>query len=358
MTERQFEKATAVPPIDLSKPDLSAPAPVDLAKPAPPARRPVATQAGPAWIVVPARVVAVVFVLPFRLAYDLLKAFFSLLGRAPRWLGRGLRAAYLAVLHPILRPIGLGLAWLWTRAVYAPLRWLVMTLIVGGLRLFGRGTGRAARWFYTAILAPIGRVLAAGFRLLVARPAKALWHGALWLLNILVVIPAVAVWGVLAWLGKAIGTGIAFLVNYLIVVPAVALWRYVLKPPLMGLAWLARVTGTGIAAGWAIFAGAVVWAWRMLGRLFALLGRALFVIPAVALYRYVLRPIGHAVAWTWRAFVVAPCRAVKNAVLLPTGRAVRSVWRGTASWTRANVTGPIRQAARDVRMSVRRAFRG
>ncbi|MFI0353015.1 hypothetical protein [Actinomadura sp. 9N407] len=366
MNEGPLQKATDVPPIDLTKappaPSLFTPLAPEPAS-APSRVRP--TQAGPAWIVLPARVIAVVIVLPVRLAYDLLATLFRGLMRSPRWLGRALRAAYMAVLHPILRPIGAGIAWLWMNGVYGPLHWLAVTVLLGGLRLFGRGTG----WFYTTFLAPVVAFLGAGLNLLLVRPLAALLHGAVWLFKglgtglaflgkILLVIPAVALWHGTVWLFKAIGAALAFLGKILIVIPAVALWRYVLRPPLAGLAWLARKAGTGIAAVCAIFAGAIVWAWRMLGRLFAVLGRILFVIPAVALYRYLLRPIGQSAAWLWRTLVMAPSRAVKNAVLLPVGRGVRSSWRGTSAWMRRNVFGPIRQTGRDVRLQVRRAFRG
>jgi hypothetical protein len=360
MNEGPLKKTADAPLIDLAKPapPVRSPVPAPPAPaapaPAPPRSRARPTQAGPAWIVIPARVIAVVIVLPVRLVYDLLAAACRGLMRTPRWLGRALRATYMAVLHPILRPIGLGIAWLWTRTVYWPLRWLAVTVLLGGLRALGRG----ASWCWSALLAPAFAALGTGLQFLLVRPFRALCRGGLWLLNILVAIPAVAVWGALVWTVKGLGSVLAFLGNVLIVIPAVALWRYVLRPPLAGLAWLARKAGTGIVAGWAIFAGALVWAWRMLGRLFSMLGRVLFVIPAVALYRYLLRPVGRSIAWTWRTFVVAPSRAVKNTVLLPVGRGIRGAWRGTAAWTRRNVLDPIRQAGRDVRLQVRRAFRG
>jgi hypothetical protein len=280
MNEGPLKKTADAPLIDLAKPapPVRSPVPAPPAPaapaPAPPRSRARPTQAGPAWIVIPARVIAVVIVLPVRLVYDLLAAACRGLMRTPRWLGRALRATYMAVLHPILRPIGLGIAWLWTRTVYWPLRWLAVTVLLGGLRALGRG----ASWCWSALLAPAFAALGTGLHFLLVRPFRALCRGGLWLLNILVAIPAVAVWGALVWTVKGLGSVLAFLGNVLIVIPAVALWRYVLRPPLAGLAWLARKAGTGIVAGWAIFAGALVWAWRMLGRLFSMLGRVLFVI--------------------------------------------------------------------------------
>ncbi|GAA2398201.1 hypothetical protein GCM10010191_01130 [Actinomadura vinacea] len=358
--------AGSPPAIDLTKPAAEPAAMAATVAPSPAPRRPA--PAGPAWIVIPARVVAVVIVLPLRLAYDLLALVGRGLMRVPGKLGRFLKAAYMALLHPIFRVIGQGamalwsgLVWLWTNGVYAPLHWLTVVVILGGLRLFGQGTGRLARWFYSVVLAPVVRLL----ELLVARPAVAVWTALVWVLA--------QVGRGLVIAAQGIGTALTFLLKVLVVMPATGLWRYVLRPPLLGLAWLGRATGavlarawgllaTGVAALWAIFAGALVWAWRMLGRLLYWVARILFVIPAVALYRYLLRPIGLAAAATWRTLVVAPSRAVKNAVLVPIGQAARAAWHASvvepARWVRHSVLAPMRATGRDVRLQVRRAIRG
>ena len=391
--------AAAFPPIDLTKPPAAH-------------GRPLGTQAGPVWIVVPARVIAVVIVLPLRLVYDLAALAGHGLKRTPGWIGRMLRAAYLTLLHPIVRLIGMGaaalwsgVAWLWTTLVYGPLRWLAVVALWGGLRFLGRGIGRAASWFTAVFLAPIGRLLAAivsglatGLRrlgtqigtilnLILVRPLAALCRGIGWVLKQI----GLGLWIALKGIGtglwlvlKGVGIALRFLGDVLIVRPAIVLWRYVLRPPLAFLARLARATGaallralqllgTGVSAVWGIFLGALFWAWRMLGRLFSWIARILFVIPALALYRYLLRPIGQAIAalwrftarglrWLWRTLVVAPARVVKDTVLVPAGQVIRATWRVTvrdpARWVRRSVLSPIRQTVRDVRLQFRRAFRG
>ncbi|MEU5876154.1 hypothetical protein [Spirillospora sp. NPDC047279] len=350
-------------------------------KVAAPAERPAAP-AGPAWIVVPARIIALVFVLPFRLLYDLL-----------RWTGRGLTAGmallgavllwpFARLYRHVLRPIGHGIAWLADVLVVRPIRWLAVVVVWGFLRMFGRGSGKLGRWFHRRVLAPIGAGL------------LAVWNGLIWLLNVLVVVPATVVgrglWWLLSGSGRivaaiagAIGTGIAWLVATLVVLPLVLLWRYLLRPPLAGLLWVGRWIGfglmyvgrgigTGLLAGWRAFAGAVSWSWRWSGRILRRLGRVLFVIPAVALWRYVLAPICHGIAegarmagrvlrWLWRTLVVAPARLVRDVLLIPTGRAIRGVWRVTVRdplrWVNASVIAPVRATGRDVRLQLRQAFR-
>ncbi|XVQ10624.1 hypothetical protein ACQP1W_50365 [Spirillospora sp. CA-255316] len=403
---------THVPPslVDLTKPPSgtamapapapAGPAPATTGTGTPPAApsarsRPAAT--GPAWIVVPARVVAVVVVLPLRLVYDLLALIARGLKRTPGRVGRFLLAAYMTLLHPVVRVIGQGavalwsgLVWLWTNGVHNPLRWVAVVVLLGGLRLFGRGTGRLARWFYAIFLAPvvrllaaIGAVLGAGLRLLGSGLAW-LGSGGLRILELVVARPVVALWTGLVWVLAQVGRGLAmaargigaalmFLLTTLVVVPAVALWRYVLRPPLAGLAWLGRAAGgvllrgwgllaTGVAALAAIFAGALVWAWRMLGRLLYWVARILFVIPALFVYRFLLRPVGRGLRFLWTNGVVAPSRWVKDALLVPVGKGARAAWRVSvrepARWVRHSVLAPIRDAGRDVRLQLRRAFRG
>ncbi|WP_433331869.1 hypothetical protein [Spirillospora sp. CA-294931] len=363
---------------------------------------------GPAWIVYPARVVALVVVLPLRLAYELLAATGRRLGRALRailspigaffaWLGRGVAAAFAGLrrlwtrgvtrplgwlwTNAVVRPLSLlgqALAWLWTNAVARPVGWLVSVVILGTLRLFGRGSGRFARWFSRAVLAPIGRFL----KLVLVRPLKGAGH--LFMIAL-----------------KGIGTALVWLVMVLVVAPAVLLWRYVLRPPLLGLAWLAhwiggglaacgrgaaafaravgavlargaRSLGTGLGAVWRVFAAALVWSWTMSGRFLAVVARYLFVLPALALWRYVLRPVGLGIRgvwnlaarllrWVWRTLVVAPFRAVvvqparwvRRSVLHPARMVMRDAWR-------VAVREPARAVAatsREVRLTLRRTFR-
>jgi hypothetical protein len=352
---------------------------------------PAPGMAGPAWIVVPARVVALVVVLPLRLCYDLL-----------RLVGRGVAAFFGA--------IGTGIAWLFDVLVVRPLRWLAIVVVLGALRLLGRGTGRLARRLYRWLLLPVGRFLAM------------IGRGLALVLDFVLLRPLRAIGRGLAWLGSGIATVFGWLIGVLVVLPAVLVWRYILRPPLLGLAWLLLTLGRGIwwvargigvgigvgiawvargigfffvsvwgvlASGWRAFASAVVWAWRLLARGLAWLGHVLFVLPARyllvlparALYRYVLAPIGHGVAgtwrlaarflrWLWRTFVtgplrwagrvliVAPSRWVRTSVLRPIGNGIRTSWRVTVGDPVRAVRATLRETSREVRSTLRRAFRG
>ncbi|MGI5166493.1 hypothetical protein ACQEU3_19280 [Spirillospora sp. CA-253888] len=321
-----------------------------------------ARPAGPPWIVVPARIIALVVVLPVRLCYELLRGLF----RSPRWLarqlGRGARAFYEHVLAPIgrgfawvgrgiwagVRVVGSGLGWLWHNAVARPLHWLLVGVLWAALRLFGRETGKLGRWFYRTLLAPVGRALAAVLDLLVVRPLAAVARGAWWLLRM-----------------TAVGVGKA--VEWLVVLPLTLLWRYVLWPPLAALGWAARwfgglvarfARGTGMVllAFWNAFTGSLAWAWRVTGSGLRWLGRVLFVIPALFVWRYALRPVALGVAAAWRVTVVAPARWVKASVLLPVGRGTRAAWRVSVREPIAWVGATARETGREVRLQVRRAF--
>ncbi|MBO2449020.1 hypothetical protein J4573_18095 [Actinomadura barringtoniae] len=378
---------------------------VDLFKPvAPPPDPP---PAGPGWIVVPARAIALVVVLPFRLVHDL----FMLIGRGIRGLMRTVgQALYAWLLRPVGRlfaAIGHGIAAAFDFLLVRPLRWLVVVVILGFLRLFGRGTGRLGRWFYRMLLAPIGRFFAWIGRGM-ATGFTRLWRGLLWLLNVLIVLPLTLVGRGLAWLFRGIATAagavamaIAWVFATVVVLPLALLWRHILRPPLQGLWWLLRkigsglayighgiaaigraigaglaavarvigaglayigrgiaavfrAIGSGIAAVWRVIAAAFAWAWRTASMILRRLGRVLIVIPALAIYRYVLRPIGLGVTWVWRTFVVLPARWI--------GSVVRTVWhvtvRAPLRWINQSLVLPVRVAARDIRLQLRRAFRG
>jgi hypothetical protein len=267
-----------------------------------------------------------------------------------------LRAAGLAVHRWLLAPlgrliaaVGRGIGALLNLLVLRPLRWLAVVVILGLLRLFGRGAGWVGRWLYRALLVPIGRML----EFVLLRPLRALGRG-------------------LAWLLSASWRGIVLLIGVLVVVPAVLVWRYVLRPPLLALAWLGRGALTVLAAFIGALAAGLVWSWRLLGRVFGWLGRVLFVIPARALWRYVLAPVAAGVAgawrlasrvlrWLWRTLVVpvrvvivAPARWVRASVLRP----LRDLWRVSVREPLAAARRTMRQASRDVRLTLRRAFRG
>ncbi|MFA1551555.1 hypothetical protein [Actinomadura chokoriensis] len=334
-------------------------------------KEPVRARTGPAWIVVPARVIALIVVLPVRLVHDL----FVLIGRGlrrawdavtrgtgrlARFIGRMLRgvgsAFYRWVLAPIGRlaaAIGRGIGALLDVLLVRPLRWLVVVVILGFLTMIGRWLGRMLEF-------------------VLLRPLRALGRGLLWLLSV-------------TGRGSALlFQGIGLVIGVLVVMPAVLLWRYVLRPPLLGLAWLGRgalavlgALGSVLAAGLRALADGLVWSWRLLGRGLGWLGRVLFVLPAQALWCYVLAPVvagatgtwrlaSRLLRWLWRTLVVipvrvtivAPARWVRTSVLRPIGHGIGTAWRVSVREPARAVSMTMRQASRDVRLTLRRTFRG
>ena len=70
---------------------------------------------------------------------------------------------------------------------------------------------------------------------------------------------------------------------------------------------------------------------RPLGRALEWVGRALFVWPWVALWRYVVVPVAKGLAWLGNVLIVVPARWVYQYLLTPVGRAVGWVVRGVGS---------------------------
>ncbi len=184
-------------------------------------------QSGPSWIVGPVRVVALIVVLPFRLAYELLKA----IGRAFGWVGDLLY------------------------------RWLLAPI--------GRFFAAIGRAVYRYVLTPIGHVL----DLLLLQPFLWLMRGVGlvlgWLLTLLIVIPATFLWRyvlrppwlALVWAGRVVGEaiawawgwtarGLAWTGRVFIVIPARALWRYLLAPTGRAIAWVLRPFTITVRAAW------------------------------------------------------------------------------------------------------------
>jgi len=83
---------------------------------------------------------------------------------------------------------------------------------------------------------------------------------------------------------------------------------------------------------------------RPLGRALAWLGKALFVWPFVALWRWVLVPAGRAVAWLVKWLVVVPAVWLYRWVLTPVGHGIawvaRGVWTGL-NWVYARLLTPV-----------------
>ncbi|WP_225821285.1 hypothetical protein [Streptomyces naphthomycinicus] len=86
---------------------------------------------------------------------------------------------------------------------------------------------------------------------------------------------------------------------------------------------------------------------RPLGRALLWVGRALFVWPFVALWRYVLVPVGRALAWLGEVLLVIPAVWCHRYVLTPLGHAVAWLARGVGAglgWVHARVLCPIGHA--------------
>ncbi|MER7371353.1 hypothetical protein [Streptomyces lanatus] len=119
---------------------------------------------------------------------------------------------------------------------------------------------------------------------------------------LVLVVPVRMVWDALVVAGRflndtvlrPVGRALLWLGRAVFVWPFVALWRYVVVPVAKALAWL---------------------------------GNVLLVIPVVWLYRYVLTPVGHACAWVARG-IGAGFAWLYARVLTPIGHAVMWVLKG------------------------------
>ncbi|MEU7083711.1 hypothetical protein [Streptomyces achromogenes] len=84
-----------------------------------------------------------------------------------------------------------------------------------------------------------------------------------------------------------------------------------------------------------------------LGRALLWTGRALFVWPFVALWRYLLVPVGRALGWLGRVLVVVPAVWCYRYVLTPVGHALARLARGIGAgfaWVYARVLVPVGRA--------------
>ncbi len=200
---------------------------------------------------IPVRIVVLVLVLPVRMVWDALVV-----------AGRVLR-------DTVLRPFGRALAWL-GRAVFVwPLvgvwRYAIVPLVRGP-----PGSATCCSWCRRCgctggCWTPVG-------------------HGLAWFF--------MGVGAVFAAVGRGLYAGLAWLARYLVVVPAAWLYAWVLTPVGHALAWCGRglawcgrgllwclgmvVTGVGTALYWTL--------------------RVLLVPPALALWRWVLTPVGRVLA--------------------------------------------------------------
>ncbi|MFF2381875.1 hypothetical protein [Streptomyces sp. NPDC058108] len=378
---------------------------MDLEKP--PADRPVPRAEGCLTVAVrlPVRIVVLVLVVPVRVVWDALAVGGRLLrdsvlrpvGRALSWVawavfvwpwgalwryvvapaGRMLvRLGYVLLVVPavqlydrVLTPLGqvIGRAARGTGAVLAR----ALRGVGAGLAWVLRGVGAALGLVYAWLLVPVGRVLvvlleAAGTALVAV--GLGTYRGVAWLTRYLIVVPAVwvyvwvltpvgraAAWtarrlGRLVWMiFGAIGTCLYWTLYWtariLLVLPALAVWRGVLVPLGRVLAVVGRETAEAFGHAWRV-AGHVSLA---VGRFLARLLRLTFVEP---------------VRWAWRTLLIPFGQAVRDTVLRPAAEAARGVGRITrrtlaaARESARQTLAAARESARQARADVRRTLFG
>ncbi|MET9129597.1 hypothetical protein [Streptomyces antibioticus] len=330
-------------------------------------KRPVAPARPEGCLVVairlPVRIVALVLVLPVRMAWDalvvagrfLLDTLLRPVGRGLLWLGLWLgRVLFVWPLVGLWRyvvvPVGTALGWLVKVLVVVPAVWLyraVLTPLGHGLAWLGRTGWAGLTWLgrgFWAGLVWLARGFGAGLAWVYARLMTPCGHAVLWLLRYLVVVPAAwlyarilapvgraAVWCVAA-LVTGVGLALYWVCRVLAVWPAVGLWRWVLVPVGRVLGVVVHEVGQALGHAWRI-AGRISLA---VGRFLATLFRWIVVDPARWVYRTVLTPVGH---------------VVRDAVLRPVAEAARALGRGTRQ-ALATARETVRQARADVRRAL------
>lgn len=308
---------------------------MDLEKPAGP---PAAAPAGEGCLVVairiPVRIVALVLVVPVRMAWDALvvagrflnDTLLRPLGRVLPWVGRAVFVwPFVGLWRYVLVPSGKGLVWLGKVLLVLP--------AIAFYRHVLTPLGHGAVWLYARVLTPIGAWA---------------WAGAVWLGRYLVVVPALwlyrwvlvpvgraVVWCArgLVWVAgtvvAGVGTGLYWITRILLVLPALVVWRWVLVPVGRVLAVVAREVGDALGHAWRVAGHVSLAVGRFLGRLF----RWVCVEPVRWVYRSVLTPVGH---------------VVRDTVLRPVGDAARAVGRATRQ-ALATARASVRQARADFR---------
>ncbi|WP_157767630.1 hypothetical protein [Actinosynnema pretiosum] len=201
------------------------------------------------------------------------------------------------------------LGWEWLKLTARTARAVVLRPLATLARMVGRAFGRSGRFLRDRVLRPLVRGLAAGFRLLVIRPARAL-------LRLLGRVRAVlfrGLIGVLSRLGRGARSSGRGLRRWVLR----PLGRRVLLPLARGALAVLEVGFDGLAHG-------VEWV-------------------CTRLYRVALRPIGHGARWGWRRSAVV-LRAVGRGV----ARALRGVRDVLAAGVRVLVARPLRWAWEEV----------
>ncbi|MFM9497482.1 hypothetical protein ACKI1Q_28255 [Streptomyces galilaeus] len=282
----------------------------------------------------PVRIVALVLVLPVRMAWDALVVacrflndlLLRPLGRALLWLGRAVVVLPLVGLwRYVVVPLGKALAWLGNVLVVAPLVWCHRYLLTP--------VGHALLWLYARVLTPAVIGLAAALawlaRYLVVVPARLLYDWFLAPVGRAVTWCVVGVGRLLALLVRGVGWVLYWVARVLFVLPALALWRWVLAPVGRVLALVGREAWDALRHAWRV-AGYISLA---VGRFLGTLLRWIFVEPVRWVYRSVLTPVGH---------------VVRDVVLRPAAAAARAVGR-TVRQSLAAARASVRQARADVR---------
>lgn len=311
----------------------------------------------------PVRIVALVLVVPVRMAWDALvvagrflnDTVLRPLGRALLWLGRAVFVwPFVALWRYLVVPLAKALAWLGNVLVVVPAVWLyryVLTPLGHACAWLARGIGAGLGWLYARVLTPIGHAVMwvlRGLGAVAAAIGLGIFGAVAWLVRHLLVVPALWVyqwilapvgraiaWCArgLVWLVSTIATGIGIALYWtarvLFVLPALGLYRWVLAPVGRVLAVIGREVWDALGHAWRV-AGRISLAF---GRFLAALFRWIFVEPVRWVYRTVLTPIGH---------------VVRDAVLRPVAEAARSVGRATRQ-ALAAARESVRQARADFR---------
>ncbi|MEU9453788.1 hypothetical protein [Streptomyces sp. NPDC048277] len=192
-------------------------------------------------------------------------------------------------------------------------------------------------WLYRYLLTPLGHALV----WLYARVLTPTGHALVWFHTRVLTPIAHALVRLLTPVAKAVarvidmlGTALYWIARVLLVLPALALWRWILAPAGHVLGIVLREIGEALGHAWRA-AGYVA---RATGRVLGTLFRWIFLEPARWLYRTVLTPVGHVV----RDLVLHPAAQAARAI----GRAVH---QARADLRRALFGEPRQPAALDRR---------
>jgi hypothetical protein len=322
---------------------------------------------------IPVRIVVLVLVVPVRIVWDA----FVVVGRflrdsvlRPLW--RALVVwPCVALWRYVVVPIAKAVGWLGKVLVVIPLMWLyryVLTPVGQGIAWLARGIVAGLVWVYARVLTPVGhgvvwllkgvgavltligrgiawvaQGIVAGLVWVYARMFTPVGHGIVWLLKgfgavlawIFTPVGRAILWCArgIAWLASTVVTGIGvalyWIARILLVLPVIALWRWVLAPMGRALAVVGREVWDALGHAWRIAGHISLAVGRFLGTLF----RWVFVEPVRWVYRTVLTPVGH---------------VIRDVVLRPVAEAARSVGRITRA-ALASARESVRQARADFR---------